>query len=215
MGIKVNPLIYGQINPAQWPLITGWHDIKNQRVCWAYPSLVATSNDSALVWCYTIVQPDGTKGAWTKFSGWNIVNAVLSPARSNIYGVDPSGELLQLHTGLTDNGTAIASTYKSAFYDLRTWLKKRMLWLDLVMDGAYTYLLNVSTAWEFNRIGMTQTHVISNGVTDGYSVETNGDYNEHRIYTQGDGKHFQFVFTSNTPCRIIAWRPESRIKGVR
>jgi len=215
MGVKINPLIYAQTNMSLWKFIAGWHDLINQRVCWSYPSLSATSNDSVIVWCYTILQPDGTKGGWTKFSGWNVVNAVVSPTNQAVYAVLPSGSLVNLHNGTTDGGTPISWTYKSAWYDLRTWLKKRMMWFDLLVDSTYSYLVNISTAWDFNRAGMSQSHAVSNTTTDGYSYETTGDLNEHRIYTQGDGKHFQFVFTGSGPCRIAAWRPEARIKGVR
>ena len=215
MGIKINPLIYSQTNISKWNLVAGWHDLKNQRVCWAYPSLNATSNDSVLLWSYTIPQADGTKGGWAKYSGWNVFNAVVSPAAQIVYGAMPSGSIVQLHIGLTDNGSYFTSSYKSCWYDLRTWLKKRMMWLDMILDASYSYYLYVNTAWEFNRQGMTQTHNLSNGSTDNYSVETNGDYNEHRLYTQGDGQHFQFVFTCSTPCRIIGFRPDARIKGTR
>ena len=215
MGVKINPLIYSQSNMANWRLIAGWHDLMNQRVCWAYPSLLATTNDSVIVWSYTITQPDATKGGWTKFSGWSVVNAVVSPSNQSVYAVFPSGSLVNLHNGTTDGGTPINWSYKSAWYDLRTWLKKRMQWLDLIMDSAYSYTVNLSTAWDFNRTGMSQNHTVTNTTTDGYSYETTGDYNEHRVYTQGDGKHFQFVFTGSTPCRIVAWRPEARIKGIR
>ena len=215
MGVKVNPLLYKQTNISQWNHIAGWHDLKNQRVCWAYPSTSATANDSVLIWCYTIQQADGTKGAWTKYSGWNVVNAIVSPANQEIYAVFPSGSVANLHKGLTDNGVYFTSTYKSAWYNLRTWLKKRMMWLDMVLDSSYSYYLFVNTAWEFNRPGMTQTHNLSNGSTDNYAVETVGDYNEHRLYTQGDGQHFQFTFTCSTPCRIIGFRPDARMKGVR
>ena len=215
MSIKVNPLIYDQTNRSTWNKIAGWHDIRNQRVCWAYPSVGSATNDKVLVWGYTVVQPDETKGAWTKFTGWTPVNAITSSSTSNIYGAFSNGSVVQLHYGLTDNGTAITWSYKSAWYDLRTWLKKRMLWLDMVMDASYAYQVVVSTAWDFNRAGMSQNHTVSNATTDGYTYETVGDYNEHRLYTQGDGRHFQFVYSGIAPCKIVAWRPESRIKGIR
>ena len=215
MSIKVNPLIYDQTNRSTWSEIAGWHDIRNQRVCWAYPSVGSSTNDKVLVWSYTVVQADGSKGAWMKFTGWTPVNAITSSSTSNIYGAFTSGSIVQLHSGLTDNGAAIVWSYKSAWYDLRTWLKKRMLWLDLVMDSTYTYAVAVTTAWDFNRAGMSQGHTVTNAATDGYAYETVGDYNEHRLYTQGDGKHFQFVYSGSTPCRIVAWRPEARLKGIR
>jgi hypothetical protein len=215
MGIKVTPLIYEQTNRSIWNKIAGWHDLKNQRVCWAYPAVGALGNTNVLLWSYTIPQADGTKGAWMKYDSWQVINAITSSTTSDIYGVLNGGDIVQLHVGSLDGVAGINSTYKSAWYDLRTWLKKRMLWLDLVMDASYTYNVNVQTAWEFNRVGMTQNHSVSNSMTDGYTVETLGDYNQHRLYTQGDGKHFQFVFTSSNPCKIIAWRPESRIKGLR
>ena len=215
MAVKVNPLVYDQTNRSTWNKIAGWHDIRNQRVCWAYPSTVSAANDMVLVWCYTIVQPDGTKGAWTKFTGWSVVNAITSASTSNIYGATPSGSIAQFHTGTTDAGAAILWSYKSAWYDLRTWLKKRMIWLNLVMDAAYTYAVTIDTAWEFNRNGMTQSHTVTNTTTDGYTTNETGDYNQHPIYTEGHGKHFQFVFSGETPARIIAWRPECRVKGLR
>jgi len=216
MSVKVNPLVYDQTNRQTWSEISGWHDIRNQRVCWAYPSSGSGSNDNVLVWNYTVPQPDGTKGAWCKFSGWTPVNAITSSTTSNIYSAFIDGSIVQLHSGTTDNGVAIAYYYKTAWYDLRTWLKKRMLWLDLLMDSTYTYALTVSSAWEFNRSWMTQAHTVTNTTTDGYTIETTGDLNEHRIYTQGDGKYFQLVFTgSDTPCKIVGWRPEARIKGLR
>ena len=215
MSVKVNPLVYDQTNRSAWDKIAGWHDIKNQRVCWAYPSTSSSTNDKVLVWNYTIMQADGSKGAWSKFSGWSIVNAILSSSTGFIYGVTNVGNVCQLHSGSTDAGTIITATYKSSWYDLRTWLKKRLLWLDLIVDAAYYYNIFVNTAWEFNRPWMLQTHNVSNGSTDSYAIETIGDYNEHRIYTQGNGQHFQFVFMSSTPCRIVGWRPDTRVKGTR
>jgi hypothetical protein len=215
MSIKVNPLVYDQTNRSAWSKIAGWHDIRNQRVCWAYPSTASSSNDNVLIWNYTIVEPNGTKGAWNKYTGWSVVNAITSASTSNIYGVFGNGSMVWLHNGTTDNGSAIRSYYKSAWYDLRTWLKKRMLWLDVLMDSSYTYSVEIDTAWEFNRTGYTQAHTATNTTTDGYTVETLGDLNQHRLYTQGDGKHFQLVFSSTTPCKIVGWRPEARVKGIR
>ena len=215
MSIKVSPLVYDQTNRSLWSKIAGWHDIRNQRVCWAFPSTNASGNDGVLLYNYTVPQPDGTKGAWTRYSGWEVINSVLSSSTSNVYGALSDGTIAHLHYGDTDDGTDISWSYSSAWFDLRTWIKKRVLWMDLLMDSAYNYLANVTISWEFNRPGWTNSHTVANTATDNYSISTTGDVNQHRIYMAGMAKYFQFVFNGTGPVRIVGWRPDARIKGLR
>jgi len=215
MSVKVAPLVFDQTNRTNWSLIAGWHDIRSQRVCWAYPNSGSDSNDGVLLFNYSVPQPDGSKGAWTKYSDWNVVNAILSSSTSNVYGALSSGTIAHLHTSDTDNGTEISWSYKSAWFDLRTWIKKRLLWLDLLMDSTYDYLVNVKLSWEFNRIGWNETHVVNNSATDNYDIQTMGDLNQHRVYVAGNARYFQFVFSGVGPAKIVGFRPDARIKGVR
>ena len=215
MSVKVAPLVFDQTNRSNWSLISGWHDIRRQRVCWAYPNSGSDSNDGVLVFNYSVPQPDGTKGAWTKYSDWNVVNALLSSSTSNVYGALSNGTLAHLHTTDTDNGTDISWSYKSAWFDLRTWIKKRLLWLDLLMDSTIDYLVNVKLSWEFNRIGWNETHVVNNSATDNYDIQTMGDLNQHRVYVAGNARYFQFVFSGVGPAKIVGFRPDARVKGIR
>lgn len=215
MSLKVSPLVYDQTERTLWSKIAGWHDIRNQRVCWAFPSTDASSNDGVLLFNYTVPQPDGSKGAWTKYSDWSVINALLSSSTSNVYGALEDGTIAHLHTGETDNGSVINWSYKSAWFDLRTWIKKRIIWLDLLMDASYNYLANVGLFWEFNRPGWSNTHVVSNSATDNYQISTTGDVNQHRVYMSGMAKYFQFVFSGSGPVRIIGFRADARIKGIR
>lgn len=215
MSVKVAPLVFDQTNRSNWSLITGWHDIRNQRVCWAYPNSGSDSNDGVLLFNYSVPQPDGTKGAWTKYSDWNVINAILSSSTSNVYGALASGSIVHLHTSDTDNGTEISWSYKSAWFDLRTWIKKRLLWLDLLMDSTYDYLVNVKLSWEFNRTGWNENHQVSNSATDNYDIQTSGDLNQHRVYVAGNARYFQFVFSGVGQAKIVGFRPDARIKGIR
>ena len=218
MSVKVSPIVYGS-NTNRWDLISAYLDLNNQRIVWAFPGTPSdTYNNTCLVFQYTIMAPDGSIGAWTKYGSWNVVQAIRC-ADNTISALLQDGTINTLSTGTTDNGAAITGTYQTAFFSLDTYRKKRLMWVDLLMDGTVSYNMNVSISGDYGRANETSSHTVTQSTTDGLAITTTGSsINEHRIYTKGDSRAYQMVFTvtsSPQPPQIIGFRFEARFKGVR
>lgn len=233
MSVKVQTSTYNSNRPY-WYKIWAWHDIRNQRVFWAYPGTNAsTFNDYVLMFNYDIRQQDGSIGAWSRYTNWRVVAAQNSYATTNsanifnVYAVagEPSGTswtFTQLHTGNTDNGRAIGATYLSGYYNRQTFLKGRMPWIDVLTkadDGYTPYSFNVTVNGEMGRANLTQTYALTNTTTAGDVNPWVGTFgNQHRVYTKGDNRMFQIGFSvadSPAPPQIIGWRTDIRVKGAR
>ena len=118
------------------------------------------------------------------------------------------------------NQYSIDASFTSAWYDLRTWTKKRMAWLDMIADAAIAnYSFGVQVQWDYGRNNTIQSHTLTNTTTDGRTLlqtYTNGTM--HRIYTLGQGQSFQFTITCSTNGSnpsMLGFRPDARVKGVR
>lgn len=233
MSVKVQTSVYNSNRPYWWK-IWAWHDIKTQRVFWAFPSSTSvTYNDAVLSFNYDIRQTDGSIGSWAKYTGWRVVGAQTSYDASstatmfNVYAImgEPSGSswsVSQPHSGNTDNGRAISATYLSGYINRQTFLKSRLPWLDVltkVDTGWSPYTFNVTINGEMGRANLTQTYTLTETTTAGDVNPWVGTFgNQHRVYTIGDNRMFQIGFSvtnSPNPPQIIGWRPELRVKGVR
>lgn len=219
MSVKVAPIVYGT-NLERWDLISSYLDLANQRIVWAYPSAPGvTVNDECLVFQYTIRNPDGSIGAWTKYRNWPLVEAVRS-ADEVIHGIFSDGTINTLSVGNTDGGSPITATYESAFFNLDTYRRKRLIWIDLLMDARVgDYSMNVAVTGDYGRIGETSNHTVTQSSTDGLVIETTGSFiNQHRLYTPGDSRAYQLTFSttdSPNPPQIVGFRFEARFKGMR
>jgi len=219
MSVKVAPIVYGT-NLDRWDLIAAYLDLNNQRLVWAYPSAPGvTSNDECLIFQYTIKSPDGSLGAWSKYEDWSIIDAVRSKDE-DIHALFNDGTLNILSVGNTDNGTAIAASYESAFFNLDTYRQKRLIWVDLLMDARLgNYAMDVEVIGNYGRTGETQVHSITQSTTDGLPIITTGTFlNQHRLYSRGDSRAYQLKFSttdSPTPPQIVGFRFEARFKGMR
>lgn len=219
MSVKVAPIVYGT-NMSRWDLICAYLDIKNQRIVWAYPSSsTGVVNDECLVFQYTIRNPDGSIGAWTKYREWPVVEALHS-AHQDVHAIFSDGTIADLSTGNTDNGTPIAATYESAFFNLDTYRNKRLVWVDLLMDARVgDYAMACTVTGDYGQINESQTHTITQSTTDGLSISTVGSFlNRHRLYTRGDSRAYQLTFSttdSPNPPQIVGFRFEARFKGMR
>ena len=219
MSVKVAPIVYGT-NLDRWDLITAYLDLNNQRIVWAYPSAPGvTTNDECLVFQYTIKSPDGSIGAWTKYRDWPVVDALRS-MDEDIHALFSDGTINTLSIGNDDKGTAIAATYESAFFNLDTYRRKRLVWIDLLMDARLgEYDMDVEVIGDYGRAGETQVHTVTDSTTDGLTIATTGTYlNQHRLYTRGDSRAYQLKFSTSdspTPPQIVGFRFEARFKGMR
>jgi len=233
MSVKIQTSVYNS-NRAYWYKIWAWHDIRSQRVFWAFPGTSsATYNDTVITFNYDIRQTDGSIGAWSKYTNWRVVAAQNSYAATssvnmfNAYGImgEPSGtawNVSQLHSSNTDNGRAITANYLSGYINRQTFLKSRMPWLDILVkedDGWSPYTFNVTINGEMGRANLTQTYTLTESTTAGDTNPWVGTFgNQHRVYTKGDNRMFQIGFSvtnSAHPPQIIGWRPELRVKGAR
>jgi hypothetical protein len=219
MSVKVAPIVYGT-NLDRWDLICAYLDLKNQRIVWSYPNAPGiTVNNEQLVFQYTIRSPDGSIGAWSKYSGWPVVEALRSKD-SDIHALFSDGSFNILSTGNTDNGTAIAAVYESAFFNLDTYRKKRLVWVDLLMDARVgTYNMGVTVTGDYGRTNEIASHTVTDTTTDGLTITTLGSFlNQHRLYTKGDSRAYQLTFSttdSPNPPQIVGFRFEARFKGMR
>ena len=219
MSVKVAPIVYGT-NLDRWDLISSYLDLNNQRIVWAYPSAPGvTANDECLIFQYTIRSPDGSIGAWSKYRGWSIVDAVRSKDE-DIHALFNDGTVGTLSTGNTDNGTPISATYESAFFNLDTYRRKRIVWIDLLMDARVgTYDMDIDVIGDYGRAFETQSHTVTDTTTDGLTITTTGAFlNQHRLYTRGDSRAYQLKFStidSPNPPQIVGFRFEARFKGMR
>ena len=213
------PIVYGT-NLDRWDLISAYLDLNNQRIVWAYPSAPGiTVNDECLVFQYTIRSPDGSIGAWSKYEDWQIVDALRS-MDEDIHAIMSDGTISTLSTGNDDNGTPIAATYESAFFNLDTYRKKRLVWIDLLMDARIgNYSMGVDVIGDYGRAIETQSHTVTQTTTDNLTITTTGSFlNQHRLYTRGDSRAYQLKFSvtdSPTPPQIVGFRFEARFKGMR
>lgn len=209
---KIRPLVNDDTNKDYWWKIVCYNDVKARKAVWCYPATGAALNSNALVYNYQT-------GAWTKYSNFAFCGTAANPIGDIFYFSNASPVLFK-QGGTTDNGTAITGTYQTGWYDLSTWMRKRMVWSDFVVDkrpGPYTINLSVVSNWGQNNT--TQAHTMTESTTDGCTLlDTATTANYHRIYTTGDDRSFQYTITctasANSPS-ILGWRPDARTKGVR
>ena len=223
MSVKVAPIVYGT-NLDRWDLIAAYLDLNNQRIVWAYPSAPGvTTNDECLVFQYTIKSPDGSIGAWSKYRDWPIVDALRS-MDEDIHALFSDGTVRTLSIGNYDNGpvgdSTIVASYESAFFNLDTYRRKRLVWVDLLMDARLgDYELFIDIIGDYGRANETQSHSVTAISTDNLLISTTGSYiNQHRLYTKGDSRAYQLKFTTSdspNPPQIVGFRFEARFKGMR
>ena len=217
MNYNVQPIIQA-LDKAYWGQITGYFDALQSRIVWAYPSTGTIGNDKCLVYQIDVQ-------AWTKYDSWHIVNCARN-SDGNIYATMADGSLVHLHSGNNDGGAGISATYKSCWFDLRAWdSKKRMTFIDIVMDSTADYTVSFKYDWDYGA-GPTETQTLN--YTSGSAATTNGttvdqtqlsqNINIHRVFTYGIGRSFQLTFTNTTDNRrakILGWRPEVFLLGGR
>lgn len=214
---KIRPLINDDTEKPFWWRISAYNDVKNRKAVWLYPDTgqVASEkvNQKALVYNYTI-------GGWTKYDNYKFCDGSVDPS-GNIYMLQHTTGNLALVGGYSDNGTPITATYVTGWFDLRSWLKKRMVWVDFIVDKlvAPTYSIGLSMSWNWGQTGTTTTHTMTETATDSRPLLVNsGIANYHRVFTLGDNRAFQFTISTtsstNSPS-ILGWRGDLRSKGVR
>ena len=214
---KISPIVYEQTELSEWRKIRSWHDLQRQRVCFAIPGVGQTKNTMVLAYNYQ------TKG-WTKFSGWNVENVVYDPLAKLNYAILDGTSMVLLHNGNTDGGTRIDNAYYTVYEDSGTWSRKRNVFLDVMMDPAHPYEVDVTldTDFEDQTIPVQTYHLSFDGTTaktDNESVVMQGaKVITHRIVVNGYSRHYGLVFedtASSYPARIYGYRLESRSYGIR
>lgn len=213
---RIQNQIFTDTNVDEWRRIHGYRYIPENRVVWAVPAPNETSNSIAYVFQFDV-------NGWSKYDNWAFTHCGIDAAYG-VYAVrepDANGAnaLWNLMTGNDDNGTAITASYKTGWYDMRSWdTRKRLIFTDVICDrsvGNYTF--SITWSWDYGiqtslPITCTQT------TTDGCTIETTSSTtSEHRVFADGIGSAFQLEFSSTAklPCQIIGWRPETRGKGIR
>lgn len=210
---KIQPLIFATYKP-DWDQVFAYTMPKQNRVVFWAPN--QTGGPTGFAYQYDI-------GAWTTYSGWYPVNAMTTgdgDVYAGFYGGSGDGALFKLHSGYTDNGTAIVAEYKTGHIDLNNWNpRKRIPWVDVVADrsvGTYDF----SVSWNFD-MGRQQGGPIqcSQTTTDGSDVVfTSSTTTQHRVYTPGIGNTVQLVFTASTNnqnVKILAYGTEVNSLGNR
>jgi len=218
-GAKISPITFGT-NLPMWTKVKVWHDLVRQRVCWALPGAGQTLNTMVLAYNYQ------TKG-WTKFSGWQIEQIAYDPVAKANYACVSGGNancLVELHTGSSDGGVAIENSYTGIYDDFRTFLKKRSVFLDVMMDPSTDYNVAVTLNLDFQSPASTpQTYTLTKVgsvvTTEGEDVVLQGNLvNIHRIVVFGCARYMQLTFSDLGKAggvKIFGWRLDERGKGIR
>jgi hypothetical protein len=194
--------------------ITGVYDAANRRIIWYYPLAESLVNNAAIVY-----QLD-TK-TFTRYTGGSIKTAFANQ-RYAIFALTNDSELCPIGVGTQDITTPYTATYKSAWFDTGGWdNKKRLQYLDVVVDSTTDYEINVTYRWDYGT-GPTETVVISKS---GSTVLTNGmvvdasrkgpNVNIHRLFTKGNGVAWQLQIEGTGYMRVLGWKPEYLVLGGR
>lgn len=226
IGAKISPITFGGSNYSAWSKIRAWHDLSAQRICFSLPLGSNSNPNSVLAYNYQ------TKG-WTKFSLWNINNVVWDPVDKINYGTF-SNQLIvaKLHNGNLDGPSPITNSYTGIYEDFRTYLKKRSVFLDVLMDPSSPYAVTVTLNLDYQSPAVVpQTYTLTyDGVTaftDNEAITLQGNLvNTHRIVVFGDARAMQLVFNDvggflslgfmiSQPARIFGWRIDLRARGIR
>lgn len=211
LSAKINTFIYAS-DRSQWSNIVGFLNIPNNKAIYCYTSTGGTKNDSCLVY-NTLVS------AWTRYNSVPIVSIAID-SQHRMFALFTDGRLVQFGVGNTDGGTSITASYNTAWYDMGTWAtRKRLVWVDVIADrqlGDYTFTVNTSYDYGLRTdVPITCTQ----NTTDGVVVETTSTKATiHRVYSDGFGESFQLIFSTSagdTPIKILGWRPDTRMKGIR
>lgn len=224
---KIRPLVNDDTRRDYWWQISAFNDPQTRRSIWLYPSSTSAGaannmfNDSALVFNYNA-------NGWTKYTNFYFSDGNLASDGTVYYAGNPSPfagvTSVMSEGGYTDyyvsGNRDIVGTWVSAWYDLRTWVRKRMPWLDVIADSTVpAYSFTVGLTWDYGRNNTTSSHTLTKTTTDGRTLlQTYSLGNMHRIYTLGQGQAFRFIIgcTSNTQSPgLYGFRPEARERGVR
>lgn len=212
---RIQNLIFDSTNPEYWNRICCFRFIPDNRVVWAVPAVGETLNSIGIVFQFDV-------NAWSKYDNWRFQHCLVDD-NYTVYGVsEASGGtnyLAEIYYGTSDNGTAIEASYKTGWFDMRSWeTRKRLVWSDVVVDRAVgNYTFQTKWAWDYDR-EISSPITCTETTTDGSTIEsTSSNASVHRVFADGIGNAFQLVFTtsSSTPLKILGWRPEIRGRGVR
>lgn len=215
LGDRVKPIVFEETNSSAWNRVTVYSDISNSRVVWILPEAGETQNGMALVYQYDT-------DSFTKYDG-HAFHHVIEDGRNHYALTEQDADtnaVAQLHTGNTDNGTAISATYKTGWFDRNSWqYTKRIVWVDVVASrehGAYSF--SVSWNWDYGQY-VSSPIPCTHATTDGALVDTTSSLaTEHRIFTDGIGNAVQLIFTTSAgdqEIEILGWNPDLRSKGLR
>jgi len=229
IGEKISPITFGLSNYAQWKKARAWHDLERQRICFAFPSVGSQVNDTILAYNYQV------KG-WTKFTGWLVENVTYDPVNKINYASLGGVGIVQLHSGVDDSGTAVTNSYTAIYEDFRTYLRKRIVFLDILMDSSvpdYNVTVKVNLDFQSDPTVQQQYKLTFDGTTaytDGEAITLQGNLvNTHRCVIQGNPRDCQLIFTENTseaylnpdpsavhkPAKIFGFRIDARVTGIR
>lgn len=213
---RIQNILFNQTNTQEWDRICAHRHIPESRIVWAVPGVDQTKNTLGIVY-----QADTQ--SWSKYDNWEFCHCGTD-SNYGVYGIreaDGSGvaKLWNLMSSNQDNGSSITATYKTGWYDMRSWdTRKRLVFTDVIVDrsqGAYTFTVNWS--WDYGIQDGTAV-TLTETTTEGATIETtSSSTTEHRVFADGFGNAFQLTFstTANAPLKVIGWRPEIRGRGVR
>jgi len=209
---RVQPLIFGTAT-EYWNKICVYNSPPDGRIVWAVPGSGQTTNSVCFVYQYDV-------DAWTQYTGWSPVS-VVRDANFNLYGAFTDGKVYQMHSGTTDNFNVFTAIYKTGWMDARTWgTRKRVIRTDVITDKQALplgYTFDVGFSYDYGKYtgaGLTCTDT----TTDGSTIESLSSAScTHQCYMNGVGNSIQLTFTSadERGCRIMGWRPDYRLKGIR
>jgi len=208
---KIQPLFFATAQ-GQWDKICAYTMPIGNRVVYWVPGAGQTSNTVGYVYQYDI-------GAWTSYDTWTPVSVVVA-ATGEVYAGFSDGKVYQLHTGYTDNNSAITAVYTTGNMDLNNWEpRKRIPWVDVVADRTSgNYQFSVEWNFDMGRQSAGPVQCTAN-TTDGNQVTyTSSTTTQHRVFTTGIGNTIQLVFTADSVgqnVKIIGYGTEARPLGKR
>jgi hypothetical protein len=200
--------VVNDVNTDKLDQITGVYVAASRRLIWYYPKTGSSVNNAALVY-----QLD-TK-SFTKYDSVDVKVAFINQAFTP-FGLSATGDLGQIGAG----PVAYTCSYLSPWFTTGGFQnKKRVQYIDVVMDSTTDYDVTVTYSFEFGNGYQESVHIIKSGstvTTNGMNVDRSrigSKVNVHRIYTHGTGVAWQLQFATSSYAKILGWKPEYLVLG--
>ena len=200
--------LINDVNSDKLNQITGVYDAAARRLIWYYPKAASSVNNAAVIY-----QLD-TK-TYSRYSNTAVKVAFTNEAYTP-FGLGTNGNFGVIGVG----PIAYTCTYKTPWFTTGGFQnKKRIQYIDVVMDSSTDYDVAVTYSFEYGNGHSETVHVIKSGstvTTNGMNVDRSrvgAKVNVHRIFTHGSGVSWQLQLATSSYAKILGWKPEYLVLG--